>query len=205
MQRIFVVTHPEATHHVEGLVGGWYDSHLTEKGKATARRVAEALKTEVGEADVRIYASDLLRTVQTAEAVAEQFGQTVRPMRALRELSYGLAEGRPKAWLDERFVPAPPDNRLDHVSCDGAETKRVFAARISAAMTEILSDGIETKIVVTHGYALTFVVAAWIRMPIEASGYINVRATPGGITFLQEDDFLSNRELRYVNRTAHLV
>ena len=25
---LFVVTHPEATHHVEGLVGGWHDSTL---------------------------------------------------------------------------------------------------------------------------------------------------------------------------------
>lgn len=34
---IYVVTHPGATHHCEGLVGGWYDSDLTAKGLADAR------------------------------------------------------------------------------------------------------------------------------------------------------------------------
>ena len=52
--------------------------------------------------------------------------------------------------------------------------------------------------------AMTFVVAAWIRMPIEATGHINIRASSGGITLLQEDDFLRNRALRYVNDTTHL-
>lgn len=29
MRTVFVVTHPEATHHVEDRVGGWFDSQLT--------------------------------------------------------------------------------------------------------------------------------------------------------------------------------
>ncbi len=29
MRRIYVITHPEATHHVENRVGGWYDSDLS--------------------------------------------------------------------------------------------------------------------------------------------------------------------------------
>ncbi|SFJ45631.1 probable phosphoglycerate mutase [Nocardioides psychrotolerans] len=38
-----MVTHPEATHHVEGLVGGWFDSDLTARGHAEAELVAQAL------------------------------------------------------------------------------------------------------------------------------------------------------------------
>ena len=30
MKHLYVVTHPQATHHTEGVVGGWYDSELTE-------------------------------------------------------------------------------------------------------------------------------------------------------------------------------
>lgn len=29
MRTLLVVTHPEATHHVEKVVGGWHDSRLT--------------------------------------------------------------------------------------------------------------------------------------------------------------------------------
>jgi broad specificity phosphatase PhoE len=37
---IYVVTHPEATHHIEDRVGGWFDSELTRKGlgHAASRR-----------------------------------------------------------------------------------------------------------------------------------------------------------------------
>jgi len=204
VQRIYVITHPEAEHHVQGLVGGWHDSHLTEKGRVAAQAIGRRLKTEVAGAQVSIYASDLARTMETAAAIAEQLGQVVRPMAELRELSYGAAEGRARSWLEQRFVPAPPDNRLDHVACEGAETKRAFASRVYRAMDVIMLDPAPTKVIATHGYAMTFVIAAWIRMPIEAAGYINVRATSGGITLLEEDDPLQNRALIRVNDTSHL-
>ena len=48
MRTIHVVTHPEATHHVEGRVGGWYDSDLTAVGKRDAAAViADALYSHV--------------------------------------------------------------------------------------------------------------------------------------------------------------
>ena len=41
MRRIAVVVHAEAQHHVDRLVGGWFDSPLTERGRKQARRVVE--------------------------------------------------------------------------------------------------------------------------------------------------------------------
>ena len=44
---LYVVTHPQSTHHTDGLVGGWYDSELTDLGLSQAaligRRVRELL------------------------------------------------------------------------------------------------------------------------------------------------------------------
>lgn len=37
MRNIYIVAHPEASHHTEGVVGGWYDSVLTERGIRHAR------------------------------------------------------------------------------------------------------------------------------------------------------------------------
>ena len=36
MKRIGLITHCEATHSVDGKVGGWYNSELTIKGKQQA-------------------------------------------------------------------------------------------------------------------------------------------------------------------------
>ena len=49
-----------------------------------------------------------------------------------------------------------------------------FAQRVYAAMDEILASRCEHQIVVTHGFALTFVLASWIRMPIESVGYVEL-------------------------------
>lgn len=202
-----MVTHPEAEHHVQGLVGGWYDSHLTARGRAQAAAIAQRLGNELAETagEVSVFSSDLARASETAAAIAEPLKVRVRPMPELREMSYGVAGGKPQAWLDARFVPAPDDDRLDHVSCEGGETKRAFATRVYHAMERIVADPARTKVIATHGYALTFVVAAWIRMPLEAAGYINVRSSSGGITLLEEDDFHRNRALRYVNDSSHLA
>ena len=108
MRWMYVVAHPEATHHVEGTVGGWHDSELTERGHAQAAAVAARLRELVPlDADVEVFSSDLRRTVQTAVPIAELFGVTPTLMPDLREKSYGLAGGRPQVWLDERFVPPP--------------------------------------------------------------------------------------------------
>ena len=78
-------------------------------------------------------------------------------MPDLREKSFGVAGGRPSAWLDERWVLAPDsDDRMDHFEgVEGGETRRQLLTRISRAMAEINVSDCRTQVVVTHGLALT--------------------------------------------------
>ncbi|NEC12164.1 histidine phosphatase family protein [Streptomyces sp. SID8014] len=198
MRTLHVVTHPEATHHVERVVGGQHDSALTEAGVRAAVRVARALRDRIPEeAEVELYSSDLRRCRRTAEEVAAALG--TRPVwdRRLREKSYGEAEGRPQEWLDRRFVPPPPvGERMDHdEGIAGAETKAAFARRVHAAMDDILRGPAGHQVVVTHGGSLTWVVAAWIKLPLAAAGHVSFRAAPGSITTLHEDDYFHNRQV----------
>ncbi|AGM02755.1 histidine phosphatase family protein [Amycolatopsis keratiniphila] len=196
MRTVYVVTHPEATHHVDRLVGGWYDSELTPEGERAAAAVAESLRAKVPD-EVELYASDLRRTARTAELIGERLGVTPVLDRRLREKSYGEAGGKPQAWLDSRFVPPPAvGERLGHdEGIPGAETKGAMAARVYSAMESILESPCAHQIVVTHGGALTFVIAAWIRMPLEAAGYADFRGSPGSVTVLREDDYFHNRQV----------
>ncbi|MGW0332525.1 histidine phosphatase family protein [Streptomyces sp. NPDC003011] len=207
MRSIHVVTHPEASHHVEGLVGGWYDSDLTPAGRRQAASIARALRAEIPEdTRVELFSSDLLRTRHTAEEIAALFGVEPALDRRLREKSYGEAEGKPQAWLDKRFVPPPATgDRMGHdEGVPGAETKAALARRVYAAMDEILRRPCEHQIVVTHGFALTFVVASWIGMPLDSLGHVNLRAPAGSITHLREDDFFHNRQVARLADTRHL-
>lgn len=196
MKDIYVVTHTQSQHHVDGLVGGWHDTPLTDKGRADAQRIAAHLKAVAGgAARPEIFTSDLLRAAQTAQAIAEAFAPcTPTAMPDLREISYGEAEGKPQRWLEKRLTPAPDDNRLDHqYGVSGAETRREFATRIYRATDAIIARPAELKIVVTHGFALTFVVAAWIGLPLEAAGFVNFTVPSGSITHLRQDNYWRNR------------
>lgn len=207
MKNLYVVTHAQATHHIDRLVGGWHDSELTELGLRQAASIGRRLRERIPEgAPVELLSSDLRRTVQTAEAIAAVIDAPIQTTPDLRERSYGDAEGRPQSWLDERFVPAPKvGNRLDHRNgIPGAETKREFAGRMYRAMERILASPCPHQIVVTHGGALTFVVAAWVQMPLDLAGAIHVKSTSGGITHLLEDDVYVNRSIVSLNETSHL-
>ncbi|MBC9728578.1 histidine phosphatase family protein [Streptomyces sp. TRM68367] len=207
MRTIYVVTHPEATHHVEGVVGGWHDSQLTPAGIHAAGSIAQALRAQIRDgSEVELFSSDLQRTRQTAEEVAELFG--VKPIldRRLREKSFGEAEGRPQEWLDQRFIPPPAvGDRMGHdQGVPGAESNTALAQRIYAAVDEILQSPCEHQIIVTHGFALTFVLASWIKMPIESLDYVIFQARSGSITTLREDDFYHSRRLVSLGDTRHL-
>lgn len=198
MRTLYVVTHPEATHHVDDVVGGWFDSELTEAGHATADRIGDDLAARIPAGEpVELHASDLRRAAQTAQAIAVHIDATPVLDRRLREKSYGVAEGRPQAWLDARFrTPPAAGDRLGHdEGIEGAETMLAFGTRVYAAVDEILGRDCQHQIVSTHGGALTFVAAAFMRLPLTALTHMRLRARPGTITVLHEDDHFRNRSL----------
>ncbi|MEE2060805.1 histidine phosphatase family protein [Rhodococcus artemisiae] len=207
-ERIYVVTHPEATHHVDGLVGGWYDSALTPRGVIHARAIAARLRELIPTGSVPVlYTSDLARATETARPLSDVFDVEPVLLPDLREKSYGVAGGRPQAWLDTYFVPPPPaGERLDHdEGIEGAETKLEWVSRVYRAMDRITSDSEEHRIVVTHGGSLSWVVAAWQRLPISACAHVAYRAAPGSITVLEQDDVFHNRTLRTLGDLGHIL
>ena len=204
---IYVVTHPEATHHREGLVGGWYDSDLTARGLADAVSIARWIRGQIpAGVTTGIVSSDSLRARRTAKPISDAVGSAVTLDRRLREKSHGIAEGRPQRWLDEHFVPPPAlGDRLNHdEGVPGAETKGDFAARVYSAMKSIIANPAEYQVIVTHGFVLTFVIAAWIQMPPESLGYAKFRSTPGSITTLRQDDYFHNRQVAALADAQHL-
>ena len=207
MRSLYVVTHTEATHHLDKVVGGWFDSALTDEGHRAARLIAQSLRDRVPVGEpVDLFSSDLRRAQQTAAPIADLLGSEVTLLPGLRECSFGEAEGRPKAWLDERFVrPPATGERMEHFAgVPGYETRRQFAERIYAAVESILERPQSNHIVVTHGGALTFILACWIKMPIDAAGYVAVSSTSGSITELTEDDHFRNRWVTRLNDVTHL-
>jgi probable phosphoglycerate mutase len=95
---------------------------------------------------------------------------------------------------------------MNHVEgISGAETRQAFATRVYEAVATVLAGDGQHQIVVTHGGALTFVVTAWARVPLETTGYLVLHADSGSISVLGEDDYLHERAVISLNRTDHLA
>ncbi len=144
--RILLVRHGQSTWNVQGRVQGQtHDVPLTDLGLEQAREVAARLAATSVD---RLYTSDLLRAVQTADEVARATGLLPRPDRRLRERSYGLLEGRPShavPMLGSRDGSAPP----------GGESFQDVVRRVGGLLEECLADaareGVDDIVMVTHG------------------------------------------------------
>lgn len=206
MKTLYVVTHPQSVHHVEGKVGGWYDTGLTDLGRRQAEAIAARLADLCAGQAPGLISSDLLRCSQTADIIGRRLQLTPRLTPDLREMSYGVAEGKPQAWLDSRRLPVPEEGGLDDSGgIESAESRRMMASRIYRAMDEILADPADCQIIVTHSFALTFVIAGWIGMPIESLGRVNFPVPSGSITHLAEHPFWKSRAVVTLGDTGHLL
>jgi 2,3-bisphosphoglycerate-dependent phosphoglycerate mutase len=206
MRHIYLVTHPEAQHHVDGVVGGWHDSELTARGYQQAERIAEVLAGRIGRQPVEVYSSDLRRASQAAERIAKRFSVEVQTDARLRERSNGEADGRPQAWLAERRIPLPEygDRLGHHDGPAGAETRLALVERLYPALDDILRRPVTNQVVVSHGSASSYLIAAWIGMPMTSTDRVFFPLTSGSITTLRRNDTHHSHQVLTLNETQHL-
>jgi len=154
MTRLCIVRHGETDWNAGKRIQGQIDIPLSALGHAQARATGNTLKDEGFAA---IYASDLIRARQTAEATAHLAQLPLQLDPGFRERHYGVFQGLnyaecearyPAAYAshkarDPRFVPA------------GGESLLAFAGRLAQAFDTIVRrhPG-ESVAVFTHGGVL---------------------------------------------------
>ncbi len=154
LTRVVAVRHGETVWNAEMRMQGQLDTALSERGRWQARRAAEALANDGIEA---IYASDLSRAFDTAQALADRIGLPITSDAGLRERSFGVFQGYTYAEIDARW-PAEAARWRRHdpdFGADEGETLRAFSARAVAACTRIAAGQAgRTIAIVTHGGVL---------------------------------------------------
>lgn len=167
--RIFAIRHGETAWNRETRIQGQLDIPLNGLGEAQARRLGAAL---AGEAIDAIYASDLARTRQTAEAVAATTGAAVTLDARLRERAFGSFEGLTWQEIAERWPEQSERWRRRDLefSADGGETLPVFYARCVTAVQEIAqAHPGQTIAIVAHGGVMDCLYRAASRLPLHAA------------------------------------
>ncbi|WP_039789241.1 histidine phosphatase family protein [Herbaspirillum huttiense] len=158
MTDILLIRHGETDWNVDKRLQGHIDIGLNEAGQRQVLALGEAL---AGEGIDAVFASDLQRARDTAQAVADAAGLEVLIDAGLRERCYGGFEGLRHTEIEARYPEAyrqwkarEPDFRYP-AGERIAETMREFYERSVAAVQRVLASGRYRKVaIVTHGGVL---------------------------------------------------
>jgi 2,3-bisphosphoglycerate-dependent phosphoglycerate mutase len=153
--RLYFVRHGESEANVLQIISNrGYKHGLTDRGRQQALTLAQTLQ----DANIaRIYASPLMRAVQTAEILADAWGVDYSTTPALREFDCGVIEDKddPASWMVWRNVWEDWFQRQKWDSCaDGGESfldiKARFVPFVDSLIAEYGQTG-EHLLLVGHG------------------------------------------------------
>lgn len=166
--RVILIRHGETAWNRATRIQGHSDIPLSPLGLAQAQRLAEALADEPLAA---IYASDLSRARQTADALAGAQGLPVRLDTGLRERAFGRFEGL--SW--EEIAQTYPEDatrwrrREPDFPVGGGESLTVFSARcLQAATRAVAAHPGQSIALVAHGGVLDCLYRAATRTALDA-------------------------------------
>lgn len=153
--RFCLIRHGETDWNCQGRIQGQLDIPLNETGQKQALQAAKFL-SQHHHFDA-FYVSDLTRTSQTAQPIAETLRIAAQPEAALRERHYGMLQGMTYQEMAERH---PEDHaklkaRQPKYEPDGGESLTQLAARVSRLLNHLaeLHRGANV-LIVTHGGVL---------------------------------------------------
>jgi len=166
--RLIAVRHGETAWNVDTRIQGQLDIGLNATGIWQARRAGAALADEpIGV----VYASDLSRAWQTAQAIAEPHGLAVQPEPRLRERAFGNMEGMSFAEI-EATLPAQAKRwreRDPEFEPEGGESLLMFRDRVTGVAAELAArhPG-ELVVLVAHGGVMDVLYRAATRQELQA-------------------------------------
>ncbi|APU13718.1 MULTISPECIES: histidine phosphatase family protein [Actinoalloteichus] len=149
LSRLVLWRHGETDHNATGRLQGQLDTHLTEKGRAQARRAAPALvRFEPGV----VVTSDLRRASDTAAAFHAITGIDTRVDTRLRETHIGDWEGLSGIEVEEGWPGGLTRWREDpQWGPPGGESRVQVAERSEAVVAELDAERTGTAMLCAHG------------------------------------------------------
>ena len=163
--RCYLVRHAQTTWNGENRLQGHTDLPLSAVGLEQARRVGTYFGGlhASGEGLRGLYVSHLMRSQQTAQAIAEQTGLAPKIDPAFAEIGLGQWEGLTPEDIDARFGGAYQQWKTapSLVQIPDAEPLADFRARVRAAFTRMLAahEGRGDLVIVTHGGVIASLLA----------------------------------------------
>jgi probable phosphoglycerate mutase len=179
--RLYLVRHGQTSWNNIGRAQGHTDISLDSEGVEQAAKLASAFEGVIVD---RVVSSDLARSVETATPVAKAVGVPLRLMPELRERGFGQWEGMmfPEVTtrIQERANALGISNQ--EVRPPNGESFLDVWNRLDSVY-EMLKESDETTIVVSHGGALSLLLAKLIKGTLDTSRAFRFANT--GVTELE--------------------
>ena len=199
--RIYMVRHGATELTAEDRFAGSTDVPLSDEGRAQIAALAERLRCDKLEA---VYASPMIRTLETARIISKPHGLEPVPEPGFREIDYGCWEGRPRdeleaehaeeydAWQEDPLTVAP----------QGGESGIQVLARALPVLRRIVQNHRHSSVLlVSHKGTIRLLISSLLGF--DARGYRDrLEQNPGSLNIL---DFTSDvrARLRLFNDSSH--
>lgn len=208
MTRIYLVRHGQTEWNMQRRFQGHLGVSLSAEGRAQADAVGRWLAAQPGPIRA-IYASNLPRAAETAEAIGARLGVPPILTPALREIHCGAWEGLSGEEIEAAYPGqlAAWNATVDRFTLPGGESVPVVQRRVSAFYREVLvAHAGETVVLVSHGVALSALQAAIFGWDlVETWQTLRGSLANSGVTLVAVDPATGVPTLALANSLAHLA
>jgi len=180
MTDLLLIRH-STTDYVNTKLAGRIDAPLNREGRQKAQELAVAMS---GQPIKAVYASPLIRTMQTADFLADRLHLVTKPEKDLIQVDYGTWEEKSFWELEQdsnwrKFIKRPEGQ------IPGGEHIDDVVGRVSKGLLEIANrhPGDDMVMVVTHGSIIRFAIAHFLGM--EAGCANRLKIYPGSVSVLR--------------------
>lgn len=199
--KIYMVRHGFSVANNDKRFTGQSDIPLNEVGERQAALTGAYFENRSLDA---LYASDLLRTCQTAEPIAKASGLPIQKEKGLREIFAGQWEGRLFADLERDY---PVDYKIwredvGRARCTGGESVQELADRVLKTVARLAeAHPGETICLVTHATPIRVLCTATSGLPMEEMAAVPWVSNASVNEFYYEQGEFSRGE---IDQTDHL-
>lgn len=153
--KICVARHGETDWNAAGILQGWLDVPLNDKGRDQSRELADRLADSTLSC---VYSSPLRRALESAEIVSERL-KLAKPIchEGLKERNFGLIQGVPKEQLARTHPDLMREIIRRNPACEFEQGESVdhFATRVVGALSDIADHNPGRRVlVITHGWVM---------------------------------------------------
>ena len=198
--KLYIIRHAEAEGNIFRRAHGWYNGLITQNGRRHIERLEQRMRSERID---RLYASDLIRTMDTAGAVSRACSIEIIKTPGLREIDMGDWDD----WPWGKFAREYPDmyktvfNYADW-SCPNGDSIRSLYERTNNTVDHLLelNEG-KSICIVSHSVAIRTIMCHLYGLPVEK--IYDVPAVNNASVSLFEFEGSEFREV-YVNDFRHI-